>query len=125
MNARAGRQNRERGQGLVEYALILVLASVAVIVVLSLTGTSVANTFCTVVKAIDSTRPCGAAAAAPAPAQPQEGDVCVSYTFEPHPWYYIWRYTNGNWNRIPEIGGVRPTCPFSQNPDNGSRNPYI
>ena len=36
---------REEGQGLVEYALILVLIAVVVIVVLSLLGTQVSNVF--------------------------------------------------------------------------------
>lgn len=35
----------EDGQGLVEYALILVLVSIVVIVVLTLLGTQVANVF--------------------------------------------------------------------------------
>lgn len=39
------RQNRESGQGLVEYALILVLVSITVIVVLSFLGDSVSGVF--------------------------------------------------------------------------------
>jgi len=38
----------ERGQGMVEYALILVLIAVVVIVVLIILGNQVANVFCNV-----------------------------------------------------------------------------
>jgi len=37
--------SRERGQGMVEYALILVLVSIVVIAVLSLLGTQIGNVF--------------------------------------------------------------------------------
>ena len=40
--------NREEGQGLVEYALILVLVAVVVIVTLQLIGTEVNNVFNTI-----------------------------------------------------------------------------
>ena len=135
MDAFASRRNRERGQGLVEYALILVLVAVVVIVVLGLAGESVAQTMCTVVQSFDASQDCTPPAAPPEappappepppPSGPQEGDICVSYTFEPHPWYYIWRYHNGSWMRIPEIGGVQQTCSFSAYPNNHSRDPYI
>src|SRR5579862_8745845 len=49
----------ERGQGLVEYALILVLVAVVVIGVLSITGKSVASVFCTVTTAINHNAGCG------------------------------------------------------------------
>lgn len=39
---------REEGQGLVEYALILVLVAVVVIVVLAILGPLVANVFATI-----------------------------------------------------------------------------
>ena len=38
-------QLRKRGQGLVEYALILVLIAIVVILILSFLGTQVNNTF--------------------------------------------------------------------------------
>jgi pilus assembly protein Flp/PilA len=41
---------REEGQGLVEYALILVLVAMAVIVVLSLLGPAIGNIFSNVVR---------------------------------------------------------------------------
>ena len=41
---------REEGQGLVEYALILVLVAMAVIVVLALLGPAIGNIFSNVVK---------------------------------------------------------------------------
>ena len=40
---------REQGQGLVEYALILVLVAVVVIAILTLLGPAVGNVFSTVV----------------------------------------------------------------------------
>jgi len=43
---------REEGQGLVEYALILVLVALVVIVVLSLLGPAIGNTFSNVVSSI-------------------------------------------------------------------------
>ena len=42
-------QPREEGQGLVEYALILVLVAVVVIVILALLGPAVGNVFSNVV----------------------------------------------------------------------------
>jgi len=42
----------ERGQGMVEYALILVLVAVVVIVVLSLLGPAIGNVFSKIVAAI-------------------------------------------------------------------------
>ena len=45
--------NREEGQGLVEYALILVLVSVVVIVVLSMVGPGVGNIFSQVTTALN------------------------------------------------------------------------
>ena len=44
----------ERGQGLVEYALILVLVATVVIVGLSLVGTSVQDVYCQVVVGLGS-----------------------------------------------------------------------
>ena len=44
-----------KGQGLVEYALILVLVSVVVIVILALLGPSVGNVFSTIVENIQPT----------------------------------------------------------------------
>ncbi|GAB4401185.1 MAG: hypothetical protein Kow00123_10130 [Anaerolineales bacterium] len=41
--------NREKGQGLVEYALILVLVAVVVIAVLLLLGPAIGNVFSTVI----------------------------------------------------------------------------
>jgi pilus assembly protein Flp/PilA len=43
---------REEGQGLVEYALILVLVAVVVIVILALLGPIIGNVFSTVVETI-------------------------------------------------------------------------
>ncbi len=49
----------ERGQGLTEYALILVLASIVVIVVLAVMGTAVKDTYCQVVSMFPgSENPC-------------------------------------------------------------------
>ena len=46
------RQDGERGQGMVEYALILVLIAVVVIAVLIVLGNQVQNVFCNVAGAI-------------------------------------------------------------------------
>ena len=43
---------RQRGQGLVEYALILVLVALIVIVILALLGPAIGNIFSNVVSAI-------------------------------------------------------------------------
>jgi pilus assembly protein Flp/PilA len=43
---------REEGQGLVEYALILVLIAIVVIAILLLVGPAVGNVFSTIVNAI-------------------------------------------------------------------------
>ena len=48
------RQDKERGQGLVEYALILALVSVVAIVILAVVGDSVKEPFCTVAQRLDS-----------------------------------------------------------------------
>jgi pilus assembly protein Flp/PilA len=47
----------EHGQGLVEYALILVLVAVVVIIGLSLVGTSAQGVYCDVVEAYRATPP--------------------------------------------------------------------
>lgn len=43
---------REEGQGLVEYALILVLVAVVVIVILSILGPTIGNIFSNIVNAL-------------------------------------------------------------------------
>jgi pilus assembly protein Flp/PilA len=43
---------REEGQGLVEYALILVLVAVVVIAILTLLGPAVGNVFSSIMRAI-------------------------------------------------------------------------
>jgi pilus assembly protein Flp/PilA len=43
---------REEGQGLVEYALILVLVAIVVIVILAILGPAIGNVFSNVVNAI-------------------------------------------------------------------------
>jgi pilus assembly protein Flp/PilA len=45
-------QPREEGQGLVEYALILVLVAVVVIVILALLGPVIGNVFSSVVEGL-------------------------------------------------------------------------
>jgi pilus assembly protein Flp/PilA len=42
----------EKGQGLVEYALILVLVAIVVIVILALLGPAIGNVFSTIMTAI-------------------------------------------------------------------------
>ena len=43
---------KEKGQGLVEYALIIVLIAIVVIVILALLGTRVTNVFSTIPSAL-------------------------------------------------------------------------
>jgi pilus assembly protein Flp/PilA len=43
---------KEKGQGLVEYALILVLVAIVVIVILALLGPAIGNVFSTILGAI-------------------------------------------------------------------------
>jgi pilus assembly protein Flp/PilA len=43
---------KEKGQGLVEYALILVLVAIVVIVILALLGPAIGNVFSTILRAI-------------------------------------------------------------------------
>jgi pilus assembly protein Flp/PilA len=43
---------KEKGQGLVEYALILVLIAIVVIVIVSVLGTSIGNVFSTIVSSL-------------------------------------------------------------------------
>jgi len=45
-------QPRETGQGLVEYALILVLVAVVVLVILALLGPAIGNIFSNIVSAL-------------------------------------------------------------------------
>lgn len=45
-------QPREEGQGLVEYALILVLVAIVVIVILALLGPVIGNVFSSIVNAL-------------------------------------------------------------------------
>jgi pilus assembly protein Flp/PilA len=49
-----GKFSREEGQGLVEYALILVLISIVVIVVLQALGTSVGDIFTDITTELDA-----------------------------------------------------------------------
>jgi pilus assembly protein Flp/PilA len=46
---------REQGQGLVEYALILVLVAIVVIAILLLVGPQIANIFSRVTNGLDAT----------------------------------------------------------------------
>ena len=43
---------REEGQGLVEYALILVLVAIVVIIILALLGPTIGNVFSNVIRAL-------------------------------------------------------------------------
>jgi pilus assembly protein Flp/PilA len=46
---------REEGQGLVEYALILVLVAIVVIAILTLLGPQIANVFSRITNGLDAT----------------------------------------------------------------------
>jgi len=50
-----GKFSREEGQGLVEYALILVLIAIVVIAVLEATGTSIVGIFNQIIEALGGT----------------------------------------------------------------------
>ncbi len=108
------RQNQEKGQGLVEYALILVLVGVVCLGIMSVVGGGVGNVFCSVTSSLGAKL-----TSTPCVKGPQEGDTCVDY-YSPT-WHYIQRYHNGAWGRIAEPGGSLPTCSFSAYPPNGSR----
>jgi pilus assembly protein Flp/PilA len=62
---RTHRRARERGQGLVEYALILVLVAVVAIVILAVAGNSVRDIFCDVVINLGASGPSFQACASP------------------------------------------------------------
>lgn len=55
-------EGRERGQALVEYALILVLIAILVIIVLSILGPAVGDVFSNVVRVLDEGPPSGGGA---------------------------------------------------------------
>jgi len=57
--------NRIKGQGLVEYAIILVMVAVVLIAVLALLGPSVGNVFNKIASALDSSTPVEVEAATP------------------------------------------------------------
>lgn len=48
------RDSQEEGQGLVEYGLILILVSVAVVILLSVLGTEIAEVYQEVTNAMDT-----------------------------------------------------------------------
>lgn len=113
---------REEGQGLVEYALILVLVAVVVLVVLLKMGPAVGNVFSEILDTMNGISV--TADDTPADDGPEEGDTCVDYNndgFGGSPWYYIWRYQSDSWSRVADPGGPLDTCPFSTTGPNGSR----
>lgn len=75
----------EKGQGLVEYALILVMVAVVVISILSIVGPSVGNIFSNIVDNLG-----GVAVAVAEP----EDEFCFVY-FSSFQSYYIYRMENG------------------------------
>jgi pilus assembly protein Flp/PilA len=48
------RPNNEEGQGLVEYALILVLVAVVVIIILAVLGPTIGNVFSSIINSFNS-----------------------------------------------------------------------
>jgi pilus assembly protein Flp/PilA len=126
-------KEREQGQGLVEYALILVLVAVVSIVVMGTMGSTISNVFCNVVKTLNTSAGCIPAAAAPVDSAPpvatlplgipvnspgNEGDTCIYY--DAH-WHYIVRYHNGEWAEITDPGGGIAQCSWNSYPTNDSR----
>ena len=51
-------KKKEKGQGLVEYALILVLVAVIVLAVMAITGSTISTVYCSVVVALDPGATC-------------------------------------------------------------------
>ena len=51
-------KKKEKGQGLVEYALILVLVAVIVLAVMVITGSTISTVYCSVVVALDAGATC-------------------------------------------------------------------
>jgi len=93
----------EKGQGLVEYALILVMVAVVVISILSIVGPSVGNIFSNIVDNLD-----GVSVAA---SGPQNGDIC-SYYSAANGRYQFRTYNNG-WQENGQWDNNnhgRPTC---------------
>ncbi|MEQ8675168.1 MAG: hypothetical protein RLP44_20695 [Aggregatilineales bacterium] len=108
-------KSNEEGQGLVEYALILVLVAVVVIVVLLLMGPAIGNVFSEILDVVQ-----GEVVAQDSPDDsPEDGDKCVD--FYSADWHYVWIYDTGlaTWER----GGgdtPLPICDWSNFGDNGS-----
>ena len=50
--ATRGKHHKEKGQGLVEYALVILLVAVAVVAALTLFGTSVSSMFTSIVPSL-------------------------------------------------------------------------
>lgn len=80
-----GEREGQRGQGLVEYALIMVLVAVVVMVALVLLGPALSGVYCNVIQELNPNSNCTTAAAV-APEeqgdeeqQPQSGIVSASY----------------------------------------------
>jgi pilus assembly protein Flp/PilA len=57
-------QKGEKGQGLVEYALIMVLVAIVVIVILATMGPAISGVYCTVIQELNPGSTCATAAAA-------------------------------------------------------------
>lgn len=112
--------NKETGQGLVEYALILVLVAVVVIVVLAIMGPQIGNIFSNLITAIEDSSNIelvdnSGGGGAPAP-QPNEGDKCYGYdpgatTSEK---YMEYTYLGGDWHSTMYSHGDMglEECPF-------------
>jgi pilus assembly protein Flp/PilA len=98
-------QKRERGQGLVEYALILVLVAVVVIGVLSVVGGGVSNVYCTVIGGLNRTSTCTGQQAS------QPGTLTSSQYAVTSNQYRVYISYNGT-----RTDGVSVTCSASSGP---------
>jgi pilus assembly protein Flp/PilA len=111
----------EKGQGLVEYALILVMVAVVVISILSIVGPSVGNIFSNIVDNLGGVAV--AAVEAEAKEEQPEEEACVDFYSET--WHYVWLRTDGGeWVR----GGSNdplPICSWSAYGNNGTYPPGV
>jgi pilus assembly protein Flp/PilA len=116
---RLNHKELQKGQGLVEYALILVMVSVVTIAAISILGDSVDSAYCQVAQALDSTVDCVEAEAGEsdsAEAEPEAEDPYVCrYTnyaaFHRYEWYQ--RDAEGNWTR-PHYGNDPDAHPYEE-----------
>lgn len=104
------RNRREKGQGLVEYALIIVLVAIVVIVALQLMGPVVGNVFSDISQKLQGPGPIGGVVATPG-----GGSVIVEISVSETAYLYISGDVSGEGSCSP------PSCTFNlSGPSTGS-----